>query len=259
MSHRRNELVRKRREAYTASRSLHNSWIVAALVEAVECKDPDTAAHMRAVAEIARLIGLEMKLPAQETDVLLVGALLHDVGKIAVPDIVLKKPVTLTPEEHALVRLHPITGANILKRIRVLWPIIPAVKHHHERFDGEGYPEGLSREEIPQAARVIQAADTLDVMTRDRSYQQGVTWEEALEEIACKAGTQFDPEVVEALLRVEEIAYQRPEPSETRTPALCDLPSISDDWRRDGVHRDGDGGELRVRGGHPRRVSPTPV
>lgn len=186
-------------------------------MEAVERKDFDTAAHMRAVAEIARLIGLEMKLQAQEMDVLLVGALLHDVGKIAVPDIVLKKPVILTPEEHALVRLHLVTGAKILKRIRVLWPIIPAVKHHHERFDGEGYPEGLSSEEIPQAARVIQAADTLDAMTRDRSYQQGITWEEALEEISCKADIQLDPEVVEALLRVEGIAYQRPEPSETKT------------------------------------------
>ncbi|MCA1740157.1 MAG: hypothetical protein LC740_15425 [Actinobacteria bacterium] len=82
------------------------------------------------------------------------------------------------------------------------------MKHHHERFDGEGYPEGLNREEIPQAARVIQAADTLDAMTRDRSYQQGVTWEEALEETVCKAGIQFDPEIAEALLRVKEIAYQ---------------------------------------------------
>ncbi len=191
---------------------LHNSEMVATLVKSVRRKDPYTAAHMRAVAEIARLISLELELPLQELDELFVGALLHDVGKIAIPDAVLKKSGLLTPEEHALVRLHPSVGANILKHVRVLWPIIPAVKHHHERFDGEGYPEGLRHEEIPLAARVILAADTLDTITAGRSYQRAATRKEALEEVACNAGTQFDPEVVRALLRAEEKAHQRPEP-----------------------------------------------
>jgi putative nucleotidyltransferase with HDIG domain len=207
MVHQRSEIViSKRTEAYTASRSLYNSRIVAALVGAVERKDSYTAAHMRAVAQIARLIGLEMVLPAQEIGVLSAGALLHDLGKIAVPNTVLKKPGPLTPEEQALTRLHPVTGANILKHIRVLRPVVPAVRHHHERFDGNGYPEGLSCEEIPLAARVILVADALDAITAARPYQQGVSREEALEEIVRNAGTQFDPEVVEVLLQVEESA-----------------------------------------------------
>jgi putative nucleotidyltransferase with HDIG domain len=200
------------REACLALCPLHNSEIVAALVKSVRRKDPYTVAHMRAVAESARLIGLELELPPQELDELFVGALLHDVGKIAIPDAVIKKPGLLTPEEHALVRLHPTVGANILEHVRVLWPIIPAVKYHHERFDGEGYPEGLRHEEIPLAARVILAAATLDVITAGRSYKRAATREEALEEVASNADTQFDPKVVGALLRAEEREHQRPEP-----------------------------------------------
>lgn len=192
-----------------ASHSPYDSGVVTALMGAIECKDVNTATHMWRVAEITGLIGLEMELPAQEFGALHLGALLHDIGKIGVPRAVLKKPGPLTCEEHMLMCLHPLTGSDILKRFRVLQPLVPAVRYHHERFDGGGYPEGLRRGEIPLAARVILVADALDAMITNRPYQQGVSRGEALEEIAHKAGAQFDPEVVGALLSVEERVYRR--------------------------------------------------
>lgn len=175
-----------------------------ALVTAVEVRDPYLAEHSRAVSEIAQLIASRMGLPREQSDALAIGALLHDVGKIAIPDSILHKPGPLTEEEYGIIKRHPVLGAKILGRIGELSAAVPAVRHHHEWFDGRGYPDGLRGEEIPLLARITVAADAFDSMTRDRGYQRGVPAAAALTELERNSGTQFDPGVVAALVRVVE-------------------------------------------------------
>ena len=169
------------------------------LLEAVDLKDTYTGQHMRAVARLSELVGLEMGLCASEMRRLLVGALLHDVGKVLMPYAILKKSGPLTPEERKVMELHPEMGSQLVEYYGVLPAAVQAVRHHHERYDGGGYPDGLRGEEIPLAARIVLAADAFDSIIRDRSYRRGVVRGEALEEITSHAGTQFDPEVVGAL------------------------------------------------------------
>ena len=157
---------------------------------------------MRAVCRLALRIGLKMSLPSDQLDALSLGALLHDVGKIGVPDRILQKPGRLTDEEYQIIKRHPLLGARMLSSVRELAPAVPAVRHHHERFDGKGYPEGLGGEDIPLAARIISVVDAFDSMVRERPYGYGISQETALEEIEKNAGTQFDPRVVRALLEV---------------------------------------------------------
>jgi len=173
--------------------------VVSALAAAAGAREPRLGEHLRAVSELARLLATRMALPRQQTEALVVGALLHDVGKIATPDSVLRKPGPLTAAEYEIVRQHPAQGERILKSAGNLASALAAVRHHHERFDGRGYPDGLRGEEIPLAARIVIVADAFDSMVRDRPYRRGVREGEALEEIKRRSGTQFDPEVVEAL------------------------------------------------------------
>jgi HD-GYP domain-containing protein (c-di-GMP phosphodiesterase class II) len=196
-------------ELALAPRLPGNTKVVAALVRGIECKDHHVGVHLRDVANTAWQIGLEMGLLIGELGPLFIGGLLHDVGKIAIPRAVLSKPEPLTPEESALIRLHPGIGAKILKHLWFPSTVISAAKYHHERFDGEGYPEGLGGKDIPLAARVISAADALGAMTRKRPYCRGVCRDKALEEIVRNADTQFDSKVVQALVQVEESANIR--------------------------------------------------
>ena len=175
-----------------------------ALLEAAEARDPDLAEHSRAVSGIARRVAAGIGLPREQTEVLAVGALLHDIGKVAIPDYILQKPGPLSGEEHVIIKQHPVLGAKILGRIGELSAALPAVRHHHEWFDGSGYPDGLRGEEIPFLARIILAADAFDSMTRDRVYRSGVPTATALKELERNSGTQFDPAVVVALVRVVE-------------------------------------------------------
>jgi HD-GYP domain-containing protein (c-di-GMP phosphodiesterase class II) len=154
------------------------------------------------VSRLALRIGLRMSLPSEQLDVLSLGALLHDVGKIGVPDRILQKPGRLTDEEYQIIKRHPVLGARMLSSVRELAPAVPVVRHHHERFDGKGYPEGLAGEDIPLAARIISVVDAFDSMIRERPYGYGISRETALEEIENNSGTQFDPQVVRALLEV---------------------------------------------------------
>jgi HD-GYP domain-containing protein (c-di-GMP phosphodiesterase class II) len=177
---------------------------VRALFEAVRARDPRLAEHSKAVSDVARRIGYGMGLPRDQVEALAAGALLHDVGKIALPNAILQKPGPLTEEEYGVVRQHPVLGARILGPLGELSAALPAVRHHHERFDGGGYPDGLRGERIPFPARVTLVADAFDSMTRDRVYQRGVPAKAALQVLERNSGSQFDPDVVAALARIVE-------------------------------------------------------
>jgi diguanylate cyclase (GGDEF)-like protein/putative nucleotidyltransferase with HDIG domain len=177
---------------------------VEALVGALEAKDPGLGEHLLNTSRIAGGIAREMSLPEEEVEDLIVGALLHDVGKIGIPDQILHKPGRLTEDEYERMKRHPALGVEIVSPVSALAGALPVIEHHHERFDGSGYPAGLGGEDIPLAARVVAVADAFDVMCRNRPYGYGVSHEAALQEIERNASAQFDPEVVGALRRVFE-------------------------------------------------------
>jgi diguanylate cyclase (GGDEF)-like protein len=174
--------------------------IVLAMAEAPESRGPYVVEHSRAVARLSHLIGARLELSPEQMRALELGALLHDFGKMGVPEYILSKSERLTAEEHEVLRGHPALGAKMLAHVPGLGPAVPAVRHHHERFDGRGYPDGLSGEDIPLVARVVSVADAFDAMVRGRPYARGISQEDALEEIERNSGTQFDPEVVRAFL-----------------------------------------------------------
>src|SRR5215211_3421037 len=178
--------------------------IASILVEAVSPKDGYTSEHASQVARLSQLVGVELDLNVEEIETLVLGALLHDLGKLAVSDAILEKPAPLTEQEWAVVKRHSDVGARMIEPIEVLSGAVPVVRHHHERYDGLGYPDGLEGEETPIAARIVAAVDAFDVMLRGRPYQQRHTQAEALEELSREAGHQFDPLVVEALILVRE-------------------------------------------------------
>ena len=169
------------------------------LAAAIDEKDPYTRGHSGRVAKYSVTVGKEMGLSAEELDRLRISALLHDVGKIGVDDRVLKKPGSLTDEEFGLMKQHPTKGANIMRPVAQLKEMLPGIELHHEHIDGQGYPYGLKGEQIPLMARIIAVADTLDAMTTDRPYQSALDLDFALGKIRTKAGTKFDPQVVDAL------------------------------------------------------------
>jgi HD-GYP domain-containing protein (c-di-GMP phosphodiesterase class II) len=172
------------------------------LVEALEAKDPYIKEHLRAVSGLALRIGSEISLPGEQLEALASGALLHDVGKIGIPDRILQKSGRLTEDEYAEIKRHPVLGVSILTPAKEFASALPVVKHHHERFDGKGYPDGLRGEDIPLIARIVSVADAFDSMIRARPYGYGISRKAALREIEENSGTQFDPRIVRALLEV---------------------------------------------------------
>jgi HD-GYP domain-containing protein (c-di-GMP phosphodiesterase class II) len=181
-----------------------NRQIVNALVEAVEAKDPYTRGHSERVRAISADIGREAGLPEAELRVLEWAAVLHDVGKIGIPDAVLCKPGPLTRDEFTFIKVHAERGCEILKHIERFRPMIPIVRHHHERVAGGGYPHGIAGTAIPFGSRIIAIADTYDAMTSSRAYRAGRSHEEAVAEIRRVSGTQLDADLVAAFLRVCE-------------------------------------------------------
>lgn len=177
---------------------------VRVIANAVEARDPYTAGHTGRVTHIAVEIARELGWSREQLEYLEIGALLHDIGKIGVADIILRKPKELTPDEYIAMQQHPIVGAQMLKGVSVLRPALPYILYHHERYDGTGYPFGLRGQEIPIEGRLLTVADTFDAMTSTRPYRQALSHEQALAEIMRHRGTQFDPEVVDALVRVYE-------------------------------------------------------
>ena len=193
------------------SQELSRSYMatVRALSNAVEARDAYTGKHAERVAaygiEIARAVGL----PRPEGAETQFGFLLHDIGKVAMPDAILFKPGALTTEERALMARHPVVGAEIVDGIEFLSEAAKVVRSHHERWDGTGYPDGLRGEEIPLAARVFAVADVLDALTTDRPYRPRIPLGEARAMIVEAAGTQFDPTVVTAFARIDDAAILR--------------------------------------------------
>jgi HD-GYP domain-containing protein (c-di-GMP phosphodiesterase class II) len=179
---------------------------IRAIAATIDAKDGYTHRHSERVAELARRIAGEMGLSAEEQQTAELSALLHDVGKIAVPDSILNKPERLTSEEFAEMKKHPLHGARILSNIQSasVRAVVPGVQYHHEKWDGTGYPEGLAGEEIPLLGRLLGVADFLDALTSRRAYRPPMTVDDAIALIVQGAGTHFDPEVASAVVRLHE-------------------------------------------------------
>lgn len=171
-----------------------------ALTEAIESRDPYTGGHCRRLAEYAALAAKEIDLPSHDIEVVRLGAALHDMGKIVVPDSILKKPDRLTPEEYAIVKQHCYSGGQICKRVGFLMDAYPIVYHHHERWDGRGYPDGVSGERIPIGARIVAVMDAYDAMTTDRPYRSAMSFDEAIAILRDGGGSQWDPKIVDIFL-----------------------------------------------------------
>ncbi|HEV7300392.1 MAG TPA: HD domain-containing phosphohydrolase [Tepidisphaeraceae bacterium] len=176
--------------------------IIRSLTSAIDAKDAYTCGHSERVALISRTLAKEAGLPEADVDRIYMGGLLHDVGKIGVPEVVLQKAGRLTPEEFEQMKKHPQIGAHILADLKQVADIVPGVLHHHERFDGKGYPYGLSGEQIPIMGRIICLADCFDAMTSNRTYRKALPLEVALAEIRRCGGTQFDPRLTEFFLNI---------------------------------------------------------
>jgi putative nucleotidyltransferase with HDIG domain len=179
---------------------------VGAFVQTIDAKSPYTARHSERVAAFAVAIGQELGLPPHQVKALRWAGLLHDIGKLSVPDAVLNRAGLLTPAEWALVRQHPVESERMLAGIGAFRPYLPAVRHHHERLDGRGYPDGLAGAAIPLAARILAVADAFEAMTAERPYRPALAEEAALAELQAGAGRQFDATIVDALLRARAAA-----------------------------------------------------
>jgi putative nucleotidyltransferase with HDIG domain len=193
------------------SLELRDSYVatVRALTNAVEARDAYTGKHAERVAAYGLQLSALLDRRLTEDPQVEFGFLLHDIGKVAIPDGVLHKPEPLTPEERHLMSQHPVIGWEILREIDFLAEAKEVVRWHHERWDGNGYPDGLAGEDIPLAARVFAVADTLDAITTDRPYRKGSPLPEARRIIDSEAGAQFDPDVVEALAKVPDETIER--------------------------------------------------
>jgi diguanylate cyclase (GGDEF)-like protein/putative nucleotidyltransferase with HDIG domain len=174
---------------------------IEALSLAIEAKDHNSHDHLKRVQTYAVEIGRELGVDENGLNAVRAAALLHDIGKLAVPEHILSKPGRLTPEEFEKMKIHPIVGAEILGPVQFPYPVVPIVRAHHEKWNGEGYPDGLKGEEIPIGARILAVADCYDAMTSERPYRRAVTPEEAIKFLRSKSGESFDPRVVECIER----------------------------------------------------------
>jgi diguanylate cyclase (GGDEF)-like protein/putative nucleotidyltransferase with HDIG domain len=191
---------------------------IEALALAIEAKDHTTREHLRRVRVYAVEIGKEMGLAEPDLEALRAAALLHDIGKLAIPEHIVSKPGRLTPEEFEKMKIHPLVGAEILERVSFPYPVVPLVRAHHEKWDGSGYPDGLKGEDIPLGARILTAVDCLVALAADRQYRRALPLDEAMQQVIGLSGKAFDPAVVDALARryleLEQMAQAQP-PRET--------------------------------------------
>jgi len=203
--------------------SLHLRTIEA-LALSIEAKDHVTHDHVQRVQVYALEVGKELGLTKDELNALQAASLLHDIGKLAVPEHIISKPGKLTSEEFEKMKIHPIVGAEILERVRFPYPVVPIVRSHHEKWDGTGYPDGLKGDEIPIGARILSAVDCLDALASDRQYRRAYPLDKAMAIVADESGSSFDPRVVEILKqRYRELEVK------ARTANVTELGTLSTD------------------------------
>ncbi len=198
------ELVARVRSALRL-RAVYNTLdsaeqVIFSLAAAVEAKDAYTEKHTQRVGESARHLGLRLGLPEGALDSLYRGGIIHDIGKIGIPDAILLKPGPLDPDEQARMRTHVLIGESIVRPLRTGTNLLPIIRHHHEHFDGRGYPDGLRAREIPRLARIVSVCDAFDALVTDRPYRSRLPLKEAVAILVDGAGHQWDPEVVELFL-----------------------------------------------------------
>ena len=191
--------------------------IMAAFARVVEAKDGGTEAHVERVARTARALGEAAGLSEAELDLAYFGGVVHDIGKVGVPDAVLLKPGPLDPEETLVMRRHVMVGVEIARQLRSAASVIPIIRHHHERFDGTGYPDGLMGPAIPRTAMIVSICDAYDAMTSDRPYRAAMSSAVAVAELKRGAGAQWDPDLVS--LFVTHLMRESPAPADTHTQA----------------------------------------
>src|SRR2546427_1460539 len=202
------ELVARVRSALRL-KALYNTLdsaeqVIFSLAAAVEAKDSLTEKHTQRVGESARHLGSRLGMPEVALDALYRGGIIYDIGKIGVPDSILLKPGPLDPDETIRMRSHVLIGENIVRPLRSASTLLPIIRHHHERYDGRGYPDGLRGREIPIGSRILTVVDAHIAMVSDRPHRPAMSQEESFEELIRHAGSQFDPEVVEVFIRVME-------------------------------------------------------
>ena len=180
----------------------HYTMTIEALVSALEARDPYTQAHAGRIRDMAMALAVAMGVPGEGKRAVRLGAILHDVGKTGVSDAILLKPGPLTEEEWEEMRAHPLVGERMLRGIEFLDDALPVIRHHHERWDGRGYPDGLARRRIPLGARIVAVCDAFDAITSDRPYRPARDVAEACDELLRSRGTQFDPHCVDLLVDV---------------------------------------------------------
>ena len=222
-----------------ARHDLEGSYIqtVESLAIALEAKDRYTAGHSQRVAKFARLIARSLGMPQGEVDIVGQVALLHDIGKIGMLDKILNKPATLTPEEREAIKTHPVVGAQILAPVATFSKHVEGIKHHHEMFDGTGYPGRLKGTDIPLSARIVCLADAFDAMTSTRPYRVGLPLEFAIQEMQKMSGRQFCPDCVEAFVRVLQSTAGAGELAAS-APAAPPVPRATDEGEGQASHDD---------------------
>lgn len=176
--------------------------IVDALSTALDAKSSCMCGHSERVAEISLLLAKRLELSPAEQERIHMGAHLHDIGKIGIPDAILNKPGRLTENEYMNIKKHPEIGSNIIQKIKVFQSVVDIVRHHHERYDGKGYPDGLNGQEISLGARIVAVADAFDAMTSMRAYRPTITLNDAVNEMRRCRGSQFDPEIADVLIEM---------------------------------------------------------
>jgi len=216
-------IQRRTQELEVALSELESNYqmTLEALVGALDAREHETFSHSFRVRDYTRFLARRAGYPPALLPSLEQGALLHDIGKIAVADAILLKPAKLTPEEWVEMRKHPTAGDEMLKRVPFLRPASAIVRHHHERYDGTGYPDGLKGHEIPLGARLFMVADTLDAMTSDRSYRKGPGYEAARAEIQKCSGKQFDPHIVDLFLKIPATSWMEVRVAAGKNSALA--------------------------------------
>ena len=205
------EIKRINEELEETNERLEQAYLesVQTLRYTVEAKDAYTRGHSDRVSEYSVLIGEKLGLPENQLKILRIGGLFHDIGKIGIPDSILLKESKLTDDEYSEIKNHPSIGAHILGAATIFKDIIPIVKHHHERYDGRGYPSGLAGENIPYLARITAVADTFDAMTSKRSYRDALDLQYVKDEFERCKGTQFDPQIAEVFINILNNEYEK--------------------------------------------------